>query len=84
MQSSPVLTLTCSCCTSSTPGRQWHNRDEGFGLCGKCAEWLSGKETPAIMQSTYGIAGYHYPASSNAALSDLEQSPDANALSLHS
>lgn len=55
-----VEVLTCACCHGSAKGRQWHNRDEGYGLCSKCAEWLKGVESPEVMRSNYGIAGFHY------------------------
>lgn len=55
-----IVTLTCSCCGSSTKGRQWPNRDIGFGLCEKCADWLDGRESPEAMKSNYGENGIHY------------------------
>ena len=59
---SPVKRLTCSCCGASTIGRQWHNRDTGYGLCESCAKWITGRGTgPLEMQQLYGDEGYHYP-----------------------
>ena len=53
--------LTCCCCGSGTHGRQWWNRDTGFGLCDKCADWLVARGTDAEeMHSLYGIVGNHY------------------------
>lgn len=53
--------LICCCCGQDTRGRQWFNRDKGYGLCPKCADWLSdGRETTAEMKQNYGIEGYHY------------------------
>ena len=36
----PIRSLECCCCGSATKGRQWHNRDTGYGLCVACAEWM--------------------------------------------
>lgn len=33
----PIVALVCCCCGNCTKGRQWHNRDEGYGLCDSCA-----------------------------------------------
>lgn len=57
----PVVSLTCSCCDSSTEGRQWHNRDIGYGLCVKCADWLQGRgESQENMKRNYGSNGIHW------------------------
>src|SRR5690554_239123 len=32
-----IQRLRCACCGDMTRGRQWHNRDKGFGLCPRCA-----------------------------------------------
>lgn len=56
-----VKSLTCCCCGCGTKGRQWHNRDKGYGLCPKCADWLKdGRETPEQMLEYYGREGEHY------------------------
>ena len=60
-----IRTLTCSCCGARTKGRQWHNRDTGFGLCSKCAHWIrtrmNGKYyDPAEFERCYGKSGVHY------------------------
>uniref|UniRef100_A0A6M3L8A2 Uncharacterized protein n=1 Tax=viral metagenome TaxID=1070528 RepID=A0A6M3L8A2_9ZZZZ len=53
--------LVCCCCGSLTKGRQWYNRDIGYGLCDRCAGWLEGKGTTAEeMTSCYGERGVHY------------------------
>ena len=62
----PTRSLTCSCCGNGTTGRQWHNRDTGYGLCPLCADRLSalphigGEDTATYMLDCYGRAGYHY------------------------
>ena len=60
MNNKPIQTLTCCCCGEYTKGRQWFNRDKGYGLCPECAIWLSDKETPEEMRKCYGIKGEHY------------------------
>lgn len=52
--------LTCACCGSETRGRQWHNRDKGYGLCPDCIEFVSKNETPEAVESMYGKRGTHY------------------------
>lgn len=53
-------TLICCCCGSETQGRQWYNRDIGYGLCADCVPRCSRGETPASMKEMYGIRGMHY------------------------
>lgn len=56
-----VVSLTCSCCGSDAKGRQWHNRDLGYGLCVKCADWMIGRgESKEDMQRNYGSNGIHW------------------------
>ena len=54
----PVLHLTCHVCGGATIGRQWWNRDHGYGTCRACAEWLiaRGEDVEALA----GIAGEHW------------------------
>lgn len=56
----PVVTLTCSCCGGEARGRQWINRDLGFGICTRCADWIAGRETVAYILRAYGVRGEHY------------------------
>jgi len=60
MQEKPIKTLTCCCCGEQAQGRQWWNRDTGFGLCSKCAQIISKKEDAETMKSCYGEEGIHY------------------------
>lgn len=57
----PIRRLRCCCCDSSTMGRQWHNRDTGFGFCQACASRLKEKYSAQEMLNLYGGEGYHYP-----------------------
>lgn len=60
METDKVVRLICCCCGAVTTGRQWHNRDTGFGLCGSCAISIKNKETAEEMRSNYGVDGVHY------------------------
>lgn len=62
-----VRDMKCSCCDAYCRGRQWYNRDTGYGLCAKCAAWLKGRiergvcgETVEEMKAGYGVEGEHY------------------------
>jgi hypothetical protein len=53
--------MTCAVSGESCSGRQWHNRDTGFGLCEASYHWLKERgETDASLISNYGIKGIHY------------------------
>jgi hypothetical protein len=56
----PIISLTCCCCGDNTKGRQWNNRDTGYGICPKCVTWIAGRETAEEMQKLYGTAGFHH------------------------
>lgn len=56
----PVISVRCACCGSETKGRQWHNRDAGYGVCLQCITVLSETEKPETLRDWYGIAGVHY------------------------
>ena len=60
-----IKRLTCCCCGTGTRGRQWHNRDTGYGLCESCADWIrtrqDGKHYDAAeFERCYGRKGEHY------------------------
>jgi hypothetical protein len=61
--------MSCSCCGAWCTGRQWHNRDQGFGLCGDCVKWLRSpkhsdgqtpRESEEEIRRCYGIEGIHF------------------------
>jgi hypothetical protein len=59
--SEPVKKLLCCCCGARTKGRQWHNRDTGYGICSDCVAWVRGRGTNAAdIRSNYGIEGIHW------------------------
>lgn len=56
-----VRTLTCCCCGEQTRGRQWHNRDLGYGMCGKCIAWVRARGmSEAEIRDLYGIEAIHF------------------------
>ena len=60
----PIRGLECCCCGQSTRGRQWWNRDTGYGICPPCIEYVkSHGETDAEIRDNYGIEGVHYGVS---------------------
>jgi hypothetical protein len=56
----PERSLLCSCCGAVTSGRQWHNRDIGYGLCVACIPRCSRGETLAQFERLYGVRGIHF------------------------
>jgi hypothetical protein len=56
----PIKQLRCCSCGEITFGRQWWNRDTGFGLCHACADRIGNKEKPSAMFAYYGFEGIHY------------------------
>lgn len=55
-----VRRMLCSCCGAVTKGRQWHNRDLGWGLCVDCISRCSQNETAEEFRRLYGDRGFHY------------------------
>jgi hypothetical protein len=52
--------LICACCGERTMGRQWWNRDTGYGLCVPCIPFVSRKQTDEEVERSYGVRGVHY------------------------
>lgn len=55
----PVM-LDCCVCGGGSHGRQWWNRDDGYGICDRCAPEQAEIEGPKRMESLYGVQGVHY------------------------
>lgn len=55
-----VENLECSCCSNIEPGRQWQNRDQGFGLCSECVNRVRTCFNNEQFASIFGLEGYHY------------------------
>lgn len=59
--SKPVRDLECNCCGGSTRGRQWWNRDTGYGMCVACIAYVrSHGTTEEEIRNLYGIEGIHW------------------------
>jgi murein endopeptidase len=57
------MTIMLECCVcGSWAGncKQWHNRDNGYGICIRCAQESEQKLDPKEMKDLYGIKGTHY------------------------
>ncbi len=57
---SSIKKLKCTCCGSYTRGRQWWNRDTGYGICNGCAMEQKLTEDADEMKDNYGIERIHY------------------------
>jgi hypothetical protein len=56
-----VESLTCCCCGGGARGRQWHNRDTGYGMCVPCITYVRKQGmTEAEIKDCYGIEGVHW------------------------
>lgn len=55
-----VKVLTCCCCGDCCKGRQWWNRDTGYGACWKCIPYLGKGEDEDGLKNMIGIDGVHY------------------------
>lgn len=70
----PVMGLTCACCGNYHKGRQWFNRDDGYGLCNNCIDdcvtdpldWLEPGCSYGVPGIHYDIDGAHYRAKAGA------------------
>ena len=59
------MILTCCVCGARAPAKKhWYNRDQGFGLCGRCAAWLKRQADYQAEEftSNYGHEGIHWIA----------------------
>lgn len=56
----PIRSLICCCCGSETKGRQWWNRDTGYGLCVGCIDLCAKGVKIGEKTSSYGVRGLHF------------------------
>ena len=57
-----MASKSCCICGRNAYGKQWWNRDKGFGLCIDCAEKWIGKTDRQEFERSYGRAGVHWGA----------------------
>ena len=64
-----VRNLTCSCCGESAGRWEQHwNRENGYGICARCIDWLrtrprkneADRETPQVLETLYGVEGVNW------------------------
>ena len=52
---------TCAICGNEAHGKQWWNRDKGYGLCLDCAaKWVMKHTTIDEFTKSYGHPGTHW------------------------
>jgi len=57
----PTRRLTCCCCGNETRGRQWWNRDTGYGLCVECIDANGVSNVPmGRVADSFGVRGVHW------------------------
>lgn len=64
----PIRELACCCCGGIAHGRQWHNRDTGYGICIACIRWFRNdkkkngepRESESEIRDLYGVEGRHF------------------------
>lgn len=66
-KSKPIRDLGCNCCGNAMRGRQWWNRDTGYGMCDECIVYVRthrpfGRDPMSEAESLecYGIDGVHF------------------------
>lgn len=52
--------LTCACCGERARGRQWHDRDTGYGVCSRCFRASFLRDGRDEAERLYGRAGEHH------------------------
>jgi hypothetical protein len=68
-KTAPIVDLRCCCCDSATRGRQWWNRDTGYGLCDDCIEYCRVADVKhGDTARAYGIRGFHWDIEKRSAL----------------
>lgn len=55
-----VVSLECNCCGAGTKGRQWPNRDTGYGLCARCGDEQEKKYGAEQVENWSGKRGINW------------------------
>jgi hypothetical protein len=62
------VSLECNCCGGGTRGRQWWNRDDGYGICVRCAEEQIEKYGLDYVENCNGKRGVHWDVNGKEAI----------------
>lgn len=55
--------MTCAVCGSDAGCHEQHwNRDDGYGICRNCVDWLADRQSLESIKTQYGIEGVNYAA----------------------
>lgn len=60
MNGTPTRRLTCCVCGEPCQGRQWWNRDTGYGLCQACGDTITLTHGAAEAEDMAGKRGVHW------------------------
>ena len=60
MRGMPIRQLECACCGAHESGRQWWNRDAGYGVCVRCATENTNKYGENDTLDMYGVKGVNW------------------------
>jgi hypothetical protein len=52
--------LICCCCGERTIGKQWWNRDKGYGVCKECGEREEKRAGIEEAQRSFGVKGKNW------------------------
>lgn len=52
--------LECNCCGNGTTGKQWWNRDTGYGICTPCGEEQEKRYGLAYVEDLNGKKGVNW------------------------
>lgn len=55
-----LANLICNCCGQYIKGKQWWNRDEGYGICKSCGEEQADRYGLAQVELDNGKKGIHW------------------------
>lgn len=54
------MTLICNCCGKYTKGKQWWNRDKGYGICTPCGEEQAARDGLESVELSNGKKGINW------------------------
>ena len=54
------VALSCACCGEYCRGKQWWNRDDGYGVCAQCFREEVARSGQIEAERLYGVPGVHH------------------------